>query len=102
MEAIHRLTGGSIGLAADLLTTGWDMERSALGHELIDAVQARIRRAGPAAVELVRVWSVIDPDDTDDGLVLAHRALAGHSGVGGYGPGDNDDPRGHGADTARR
>lgn len=80
LAALHTATAGSIGLAADLVATGWTPSESTLAAETAEAVVGRVRRAGPAATELARLWSLIDPDDTEGGpeaeLALALRALS--------------------------
>lgn len=76
VAAIHHLTGGSISLAADIVTTGWDPMATSLSPELVDAVTTRLRRAGSGVVDLVRLWAVADPQ-AEDGRTLALAALAG-------------------------
>lgn len=80
LAALHAATAGSIGLAADLIATGWTADATAPGPETVEAVVSRVRRAGRAAAELVRLWALIDPDDAegtpDAELALALRALS--------------------------
>ncbi len=81
LVALHAATAGSIGLAADLVATGWTSAGAETpGPETVEAVVSRVRRAGPAAAELARLWSLIDPDDVDGApeaeLALALRALS--------------------------
>jgi len=80
LAALHTATAGSVGLAADLIATGWTPDDLTPGAETAEAVVARVRRAGPAATELARLWSLIDPDDVEGGppaeLALALRALS--------------------------
>ncbi|MEM8924557.1 MAG: helix-turn-helix transcriptional regulator [Actinomycetota bacterium] len=53
VQAVHALTGGSVALAADLLASGWD-RNGAPPVEVVDAVERRIRRAGPDAAALLQ------------------------------------------------
>ncbi|MDH4364722.1 MAG: hypothetical protein OEY70_11645, partial [Acidimicrobiia bacterium] len=80
LAALHAATAGSIGLAADLIATGWTPGDVLPGAETVEAVVSRVRRAGPAAAELARLWSLIDPDDVEGSpeaeLSLALRALS--------------------------
>lgn len=56
-----RATAGSIGLAADVVATGWSgADDDPVPEELIDAVAGRIERAGPEASELVSLLAVTD------------------------------------------
>ncbi len=81
VAAVHDLSGGSVGLAADLLATGWDRS-GAPPPELVDAVQRRVRRAGPSAQALVSAWSVAElvPPTTGSTLEVALAALADDDG----------------------
>lgn len=74
--ALHQLSGGSAGLAADLLAAGWDYQGPP-SAELVDAVQRRIRRAGPDAAALAQLWTLaaLVPRTDGDSLELALRAL---------------------------
>ncbi|MEZ5407561.1 MAG: LuxR C-terminal-related transcriptional regulator [Acidimicrobiales bacterium] len=79
LAALHAATAGSVGLAADLIATGWTPGDGPPGAETVEAVVSRVRRAGPAAADLARLWSLIDPDDVEGRpeaeLALALRAL---------------------------
>lgn len=91
LVALHAATAGSIGLAADLVATGWTAAGAeAPGSETVEAVVSRVRRAGPAATELARLWSLIDPDDAERApeaeLALALRALSQPLRPGGGSP----------------
>lgn len=91
LVALHAATAGSIGLAADLVATGWTAAGAeAPGPETVEAVVSRVRRAGPAATELARLWSLIDPDDAEGApeaeLALALRALSQPLRPGGGSP----------------
>ncbi len=91
LVALHAATAGSIGLAADLVATGWTAAGAeAPGPETVEAVVSRVRRAGPAAAELARLWSLIDLDDAEGApeaeLALALRALSQPLRPGGGAP----------------
>ncbi len=58
LERLHLATGGSVGLTADAVTTGWSGHPDDLTPALVDAVKVRIRRAGAAAAQLVHLWAV--------------------------------------------
>ena len=82
VTAIHHLSAGSVGLAADLVAGGWhppadDLATRPIPVEVVDAVTARMRRSGPVTVALVRAWAVANtgPSGTDGGLDLALRML---------------------------
>lgn len=57
VAAIHHLSGGSPGLAADIVSVSWDRATPNPPAELVDAVQRRIRRSGPETELLVSLWS---------------------------------------------
>ncbi len=81
LAALHAATAGSAALAADLIATGWDATGwgpggTPPGPQTVEAVVSRVRRAGPAATDLARLWALIDPDDVDGGSPEAELALA--------------------------
>ena len=98
MAVMYQLSGGSMGLAADIVGVGWSLDPDTIPSALIDAVLRRVRRAGPGAEALVGLWAVAtevdaDPGDRDglDGpkgddqagaLSLALAALAAGTGTG--------------------
>ena len=61
MIRLHAATAGSVGLAADAVATGWDGDDDRLPAGLVDAVNARIRRAGPDAAAGRELGRVITP-----------------------------------------
>ncbi|MEL7156756.1 MAG: hypothetical protein AAFN30_09175, partial [Actinomycetota bacterium] len=75
--ALHQLSAGSAGLAADLVASGWD-HQSPPPPELVDAVQRRIRRAGPDAAILAAAWALaaLVPQPATTALDAALGALA--------------------------
>ncbi len=73
-EALLRATGGSVGLTADAVATGWPGSGPVTG-DLADAVMTRVRRAGPMAATLVAAWSVDGLDGAAENLPIALAAL---------------------------
>ena len=64
VNALHDLSGGSVGFADDLLASGWDRTGQPPG-ELVDAVGRRVRRAGTAAAALTEAWTLAATVPTD-------------------------------------
>ncbi|MEM9615836.1 MAG: helix-turn-helix transcriptional regulator [Actinomycetota bacterium] len=65
VEAVHVLSAGSAGLAADLVQSSWDRQ-TAPPADVVDAVQRRVRRSGSGAVALVGLWALALQVQTDD------------------------------------
>ncbi len=61
----HRLAGGSPGLATDLAATGWDGDGAQPPEELLDAVTARVERAGAGGADLVRLAALAPDTELD-------------------------------------
>ncbi|MCP3992729.1 MAG: hypothetical protein GY724_26920 [Actinomycetia bacterium] len=55
---LHNLTGGSLGLAIDIVSVSWSLDPETVPAVLIDAVLRRVRRAGPEAEALASLWAV--------------------------------------------
>lgn len=66
VEAVHALSGGSAGLAADVAQSTWDRQ-TAPPADVIDAVLRRVRRSGPGAVGLVGLWALALQVQADEG-----------------------------------
>lgn len=89
LAAVHRLTAGSVGLAADVVSSGWHPDPDPATDPLdtmpgvvIDAVTRRVRQAGAGAEALVALWAVaaqLTPDH--DPLAAALGALAAPGGA---------------------
>ena len=78
LERLHAATAGSVGLGGDALGADWDGDPASLPPALVDAVNVRIRRAGPAAAALVRLWAVASDatiERSEAPLAVALRAL---------------------------
>lgn len=74
LEALHRMSGGSPALAADLLQVSWSNFDDEPPQELVDAVLRRVRRAGESVQEALALTAVarsIEPDaDNHDTVAL--------------------------------
>ena len=66
VDALHELTSGSVGFAADVVAAGWNAESVKVPAGLTEAVRTRIRRAGSEASELVEIWSVLSAEGGDE------------------------------------
>ncbi len=58
IDQLFAATSGSVGLAADAITSSWNGDLEALSEELIDAVRRRVDRCGPDARALVQMLCV--------------------------------------------
>lgn len=75
VERLHAATAGSVALAADAVATAWDGQLDTVPAALVDAVTARIRRAGSPAGPLAALWAITDTPGSADSLEVALRAL---------------------------
>lgn len=58
IDQLFEVTAGSVGLAADAISSSWNGDLDSLSEELIDAVRRRIDRCGADAKALVQMLSV--------------------------------------------
>jgi len=76
LERIYSLVGGSVGLASDIVAARWDGSTPVPPRPVVDAVQARITRAGAHAMALVDLLAAIDSaSGSHTPLELALRVL---------------------------
>jgi DNA-binding CsgD family transcriptional regulator len=76
IEALHRATGGSPGLAADCVAAGWDGVGDPPPAPLVDAVMTRVRRTAPGGSQLAAAWAVLADHDHTTPVVRALPLLA--------------------------